>query len=147
GVEVSAVELADNLAHVLPLVIPRPRERVRLGRRVDLDRGRLAGRALVHEDLRAGGVVYDREPVAVEVVRLPQLGRDAQVVEASARDELVAAHLDPLLGLPDLQRLVVVDAQPDGRAPGRAVFDEAHTLPVEGEERRARALQTLFGED
>ncbi len=141
------VEASDDLAHVRARVVQRARERARLGRSVDLERGRLARGALVNENFCARRVIDDGEPVAVEVVGLPKLGRNREVVEARARRELVAANPDPLLRLLNLRGPIAVDAQPDGRAPRRAVLDEAHPLPVEGEERRARAFEALLGED
>src|ERR1051325_9619920 len=83
----------------------------------------------------------------VYVIGLPQLGCDAQVVSAAAWREPVSVDLEPFLRAERALRVERVDVQADGSAPRLAVLDEAHLLPVIGEEERARALQALLGQD
>ena len=45
--------------------------------------------------IRAGGMVDHQERDVIEVVGLPELSRDANVVATVPRDELIATNLDP----------------------------------------------------
>ena len=102
--------------------------------------GRRHRETLVDEDLGAGGMIDDEQRDEIEEVRLPQLRRDAQVVGAVARHELIAAHLDPVFGHQHVGRLLRVDAQAERRSPEH-VGDKRHLAAVPGKQPRARALQ------
>jgi hypothetical protein len=145
-VEVAPVARAQGVRRVGAAVVPRgcelpdrPRHRDREGWRRDRE-------ALVHEDLRPVRMVDDEQRQQVEEVRLPQLRRDAQVVGAVVRGQLVAADLHPVLGRRRVRRHLRVDAQPQRRAPDE-VGHEAHLAAVPREQPRARALEALAGRD
>src|SRR5689334_19415319 len=93
GVEITAIRLAHDLCHVLPVIIARRFDRVRRRDSVEAKPWRGFRCALVNEDVCAYGMIDDHQLVMIDVVGLPQLCGDTQVVIAVAWRELVAANL------------------------------------------------------
>ena len=89
-------------------------------------------------------MIDDEQGDEIEEVRFPELRRDAEIVGAVARRELIAADLDPVLGHQHVGRRLRVDAEPQRRPPDQ-IGDERHLAAVPGEEPRARSLEALRG--
>src|SRR5581483_11022268 len=83
---------------------------------------------------------HQRHPI--EVMRLPQVCGDADVVLPVSGDQLIAAYLDPIfrlgcrLGFPRLL------AQAERRTPDE-ISDKAHLPAIVSEHERARAIEPL----
>ena len=142
GVEVAAVNAAHEIRHVGALVVHRPRDRPRWFGEVQLRFGRREEEALIDIRFRVGGMIDDGEVDVVEVMRLPEVSGDAHVVEAVARLELIAAHLDPIGGLRNSPSVLCVDVEAEWRTP-EDVGHELHLVAVPGEQERARAVESL----
>src|SRR3984957_18122970 len=141
------VEGANDIGDVLAGIVDGANNLVRSGDRCE---AQLQGRndeALVDKNLRAHGMVDGHERQIIVVINLPQLCRDAQVVIAVVRYELVAANLVSLTGGCYLRRAECIDPQADGGTPGDGIFDELHLLAVVREEEWARSLQALLSDD
>ena len=111
-----------------------------------LDRGdakfrRRNHETLVDKNLRARRMVHRHEREIVVVVNLPQLRRDADIVVAVVRHQLVSPDLVPLSGRRDLRRTERVDAQANRRTPRNRVFHKLHLLSVVGEQERTDAFR------
>ncbi len=120
---------------------------MRRGDRGDAKSRRWNHEALVDKNLRADGMVNRHQRQIVVVVDLPQFRRDADIVEAIVRHELVAPDLVPLSRRRDLRRAERVDAQTDGGAPGHRILHKFHLLSVVGEKKRTGSFQALLGHD
>ena len=112
-------------------------------RRMHDERWRLPREALVDKDLGARRVVDRHQRDVVEIVRFPEFGRDPNVVRTFPRSKLIAANLDPILGLTDSGCLLRIDPKAKRRSPDE-IRDKPHRSPIEGKEERARAFQSLF---
>src|SRR5215831_8738440 len=144
--EVTPIALSDKIGDIAAGIIPRLGDRTRVRERVDRERRRLTRKTFVDEHVLVDGMVDDHQRHVIDEVRLPQLGGDADVVDAVARDELVAANLHPVFRLRDTRRVDGVDAQPERRSP-QEVRDEPHVVTVVREHPRARSLEPLLGDD
>src|ERR1700678_3433085 len=83
----------------------------------------------------------------IDVECLPKLGRDAQVINATAGRQLFAGNFEPLLGLVDARYGLRIDVQPKRGRPRRPIFHEADSLTIPREQHGARPFEPLSGEN
>ena len=88
-------------------------------------------------------MVHHEQRHMIEEMRLPELRRNAHVVDAVVRPKLVAGNPDPVLRLAHASRILSVDSQAQRRAPEK-VGDEAHASAIPRKHPRTRSLQTLL---
>ena len=141
-IDVAGVARGREIRDVASLVVPNRRERLDRPGGDDLQLRRRHREPFVDEDLGVVRMIDDEQGDEIEEVRFPQLRRDAQIVGAVARRELIAADLDPVLGHQHVSRRLRVDAEPERRPPDE-IGDERHLAAVPGEEPRARSLEAL----
>ncbi len=91
-------------------------------------------------------MIDDEQRDVVEEVRLPQFGRDADVIDTVTRPQLIAGNPDPVLRLRHASRVLRVDAQTEWRSP-EEVGHEVHVRAVPRKHPRARSLEPLLGHD
>ena len=111
GVEVAPIARPHNIGDLLSMIIPGACHRPRRRRRIHGEWGRWDGESFVDIDVRLRRVVHHQQRHMIEKVRLPQLRGDAQIIDAVARHELVAANLYPVLRHQHAGRILGVDAQ------------------------------------
>ena len=149
-VQIPPVPRPHDVRHILPPVVGGPGDRLRRGHGMDGQRRRRNGEPLVHVHLRADGMVHGHQLDFIKEVRFPQVRRDAQVVKAVPRLELVAPDFDPVARLHHARRVLGVDPQAQWRAPDE-VGDELHARvgararAVVGQQPGAGAFQPLRG--
>ena len=127
-------------------MVPRTRDRLRQTHGLHGQRRRLAGEPLVDEHRDVFGMIDRHQRHVIDEVRFPQLGADAHVVGAVARDELIAADPHPVLGLRDAGGVLRIDPQPERRSP-EEVGHEPHPRPIVCKHPGARALEPLLRHD
>src|ERR1700674_1553112 len=96
-IQILAVERSYDVGNVMPFVIYRSSNFVRLldGRNRQL-RWR-HHKALVHKNIRIHRMVDGHERQIIVVIRFPEFRGDSQIVEAVVWNKLVRANLVPLL--------------------------------------------------
>src|ERR1051325_1475169 len=146
-VQILCIHIIDDGADFLSVVVNGARPLVWGRDSYDLPLRREKHETSVDKDVRVLRMTHDHETEVLVVIGFPKLSRDPQVVVTIVRHELVATDLVPLFRCFDSRRSQGVDAQTDRRAPRHRILDEFHLLAVVSKEKRARAFQTLFGDD
>ena len=101
---------------------------------------------LVNEHRDIFGMIDRHQRHVIDEMRFPELGADAHVVGAVARDELIAADPHPVLGLRDAGGVLRIDAQPERGSP-QEVGHEPHPGPIVGKHPGARPFEPLLRHD
>src|SRR5690349_1750556 len=90
-------------------------------------------------------MIDDKQRIVVHIICLPVFARDAQIIDAVARNKLVAPDVEPLARSVDPFPLRI-DVQAERRSPWADILDELHFAAVPGKQHGARALDALLGE-
>ena len=139
-IEIFLVKSADNVRHVVAIVVHCARDLVRRLDGGNCELRRRDNKTLIDEDVCSRWMVHGHECQLIVVVGFPQLSRDAKIVVTVPWHEFVAADLVPLFGGFDSRGADRIDAQTNRRTPGHGVFDKLHFLAVVSEEKRTRAF-------
>src|SRR6185437_11874184 len=145
GVEVLAVEVAQNTGDILPIVIYGMSDSVRSR---DSRDGKFRGRnseALIDVHLGARRMVHCHQIQIVVVIGFPQFRCKPKIVITIMRTELVWTDFVPFFRGFHPCRTDGVDPEPYRRTPRNCILHKFHLLAVVSEQERAGTLQTLLG--
>src|SRR5258705_2281748 len=135
-IEILFVKSADNVRHVVAIVINCVGNLVRRLDSGDCQLRRRNNKTFIDEDFGACWMVHSHQGQLIVVVSFPKLSCYAQVVVAIAWGKIPAINLVPLFSSFDFCRAERVDAQPNRGTPGHGIFDKLHFLTVIREEKR-----------